>query len=130
MWNLATDQTQQVAQHQAGVKEVFFIKDENKIVTGSWDRSVKYWDLRSSNPIHTHQLPERCYSMDVNIPLLVVATAGRHIQVRLAIVHTNKDSPESLPIHRCASGKLQVALPPIVVLKTIATSWFGQNESL
>lgn len=42
---------------------------------------LQYWDLRSPNPIATVALPERCYSMDVTYPLLVVATAERHIQV-------------------------------------------------
>lgn len=29
----------------------------------------------------TVQLPERCYSMDVHYPLMVVGTAERHIQI-------------------------------------------------
>ena len=29
----------------------------------------------------TVQLPERCYSMDVQYPLMVVGTAERHIQI-------------------------------------------------
>jgi mRNA export factor len=29
----------------------------------------------------TVQLPERCYTFDVEYPLLVVGTAGRHVQI-------------------------------------------------
>eukprot|EP00803_Ostreobium_quekettii_P002391 evm.model.scf_4402.1 EVM.evm.TU.scf_4402.1 scf_4402:4072-7195(+) len=74
MWNLATNQTQQVAQHEGGVKEVHFVRDENRLVTGSWDKTLKYWDLRSPNPIYTFTLNDMVYAMDLNTPLLVVAT--------------------------------------------------------
>lgn len=48
---------------------------------GSWDRTLKYWDGRTPNPVLTVQLPERCYALDVKHPLLVVGTADRHILV-------------------------------------------------
>jgi mRNA export factor len=54
---------------------------QNILVTGSWDKTLKYWDLRSNGPVQTISLPERCYSMDVTTPLLVVGTAERHILV-------------------------------------------------
>ena len=60
------------------------IKDmNNMLITASWDRTVRYWDLRQPNPVHTQQLPERVYAMDAVFPVLVVglADAGRKIQV-------------------------------------------------
>jgi len=81
MWNLQTNQQQQIAQHAAPVRHVFYVKDMNMLVTGSWDKTLKYWDLRSPNPVHTQQLPERVYAMDCVNKLLVVATADRSIQV-------------------------------------------------
>ena len=51
------------------------------LVTGSWDKTIKYWDLRSSNPIASVQLQERCYTMDVKDNLLVVGTADRYINI-------------------------------------------------
>lgn len=66
-------------------------------------QTLKYWDLRTPNPVATVQLPERCYSgvpspylchvlathevlvsraaLDVVYPLMVVGTAERHIQI-------------------------------------------------
>ncbi len=41
----------------------------------------RYWDLRSPNAVHVHQLPERCYALSLNFPLLVVGTAERHIEI-------------------------------------------------
>lgn len=51
------------------------------LVSGSWDKTLKYWDLRSPNPMAVVQLPERCYTMDIAQDLLVVGTAERHICV-------------------------------------------------
>eukprot|EP00775_Hariotina_reticulata_P003233 gene3233-3510_t len=81
MWNLATNQSQQVAQHDAPVRHCAFIPDTNMLVTGSWDKTLKYWDLRTPNTIFSYQLPERCYALDVKYPLLVVGTADRHLLV-------------------------------------------------
>jgi len=42
---------------------------------------IQYWDMRTPNPVSTVQLPERCYTLDVSYPLLVVGTAERHVQI-------------------------------------------------
>ena len=82
MWNLATNQSQVVAKHDLPVRHVKFMKDmNNMLVTGGWDKTIRYWDLRQPNPAHTQQLPERVYAMDARHPLLVVGLANRHIQV-------------------------------------------------
>ena len=46
-------------------------------MTGSWDKTLKFWDTRSPNPIMTIDLGERCYAADVDYPMAVVGTAGR-----------------------------------------------------
>ncbi|KAA1467303.1 WD40 repeat-like protein [Dentipellis sp. KUC8613] len=83
LFDVGTGQSQQVAQHDAPVRCVKWIETPQGgiLATGSWDKTLKYWDLRSPNPISTVQLPERCYTMDVAYPLLVVGTAERHIQI-------------------------------------------------
>ncbi|KAI0472774.1 Poly(A)+ RNA export protein [Xylariaceae sp. FL0804] len=78
-------QTAQVAAHDMPVKCARFFDMPNSnspmLVTGSWDKTVKYWDLRSSNPVATVTCQERVYSMDVRNQLLVVGTADRYINV-------------------------------------------------
>jgi hypothetical protein len=37
--------------------------------------------MRTSNPVSTVQLPDRCYTLDVAYPLMVVGTAERHVQI-------------------------------------------------
>lgn len=41
----------------------------------------QYWDLRQQAPVITVNLPERCYTMDVQFPLMVVGCAERHVQI-------------------------------------------------
>ena len=52
------------------------------LASASWDRSLKYWDLRQNPnaPIATVQLLERAYAMDCRFPWIIVGTAERHIQ--------------------------------------------------
>lgn len=82
MYNLNTGQTTQVGAHNEPVKTVKFLDGQaNILATASWDKTIKYWDLRSPNPVGTAQLPERCYAMDTKGDLLVAATADRHVAI-------------------------------------------------
>jgi mRNA export factor len=80
MYDVATGQSTQIAAHDEAIKGIKFLDQGQQILaTGSWDKTVKYWDLRSPQPIGTVTLPERVYSMDTRQQLMVVGTADRHI---------------------------------------------------
>lgn len=80
MFDVATGQSVQVAQHSEPIKCVKFLDQPQPILaTGSWDKTIKYWDLRSPQPIGTVQLPERCYTMDTVGQLMVVGCAEKSI---------------------------------------------------
>ncbi|XVF67175.1 hypothetical protein PTKIN_Ptkin10aG0099400 [Pterospermum kingtungense] len=82
MWPLMSGgQPVTVAMHDAPIKEMAWIPEMNLLVTGSWDRTLKYWDTRQPNPVHVHQLPDRCYALTVKYPLMVVGTADRNLIV-------------------------------------------------
>jgi mRNA export factor len=76
---------QQVAAHDQPIRCVRFVEVPGQatpvLVTGSWDKTIKYWDLRQSTPVGTVNCQERVYSVDVMNKLLVVATADRYINV-------------------------------------------------
>jgi mRNA export factor len=76
---------QNVAVHDAPIRTIRFVDIPNTntpmLVTGSWDKTVKYWDLRSSTAVATIPCQERVYAMDVKDKLLVIATAERHINI-------------------------------------------------
>ncbi|CAE6529006.1 unnamed protein product [Rhizoctonia solani] len=82
MFDVQTGQATQIAVHDAPIKCVKWIDAQGGILaTGSWDKTLKYWDTRQSAPVAKVDLPDRCYTMDVTYPLLVVGTAERHIQM-------------------------------------------------
>jgi mRNA export factor len=85
MWQLGqtppNNIPQQIGAHDAAIKGVGFLRSTNLVVSGGWDRKLKFWDMRTPNPVGAYDLPERVYSMDVRDDLLVVATAGRQILV-------------------------------------------------
>ena len=122
MWSLTTNQTQVVAKHDAPITHTFFVKElNNMLVTGSWDRTVKYWDLRQPNPVHSQQMPERVYAMDVRYPLLVVGTAARRIQVRLDAHSAVPPSPRSCCVHACRTKKPHHTVISSPLSKTITS---------
>ena len=84
MWQLGQQPSgtpAQIGAHDAPIKGVGFCKSTNLVVTGGWDRKLKFWDARSPNPAGVLELPERVYGMDVRDSLLVVGTANRQILV-------------------------------------------------
>lgn len=83
MWDLASNQVVQVAVHDAPIKTCHWIKAPNYscLMTGSWDKTLKFWDTRSPNPMLSINLPERCYCADVDYPMAVVGVANRQIIV-------------------------------------------------
>jgi mRNA export factor len=78
---LATQQDQQIGQHDAPVKEVAVIDELNMVVSASWDKTLRFWNGQQPTPVATLQLPERAYTMDMKYPLLVVGCAERHVLV-------------------------------------------------
>ncbi|KAI8891187.1 WD40 repeat-like protein [Backusella circina FSU 941] len=97
MFDISTGQSTQIAQHDDTIKCVKFLDQGNIVATGSWDKTVKYWDLRSPQPVGTVQLPERCYALDAAGPLMVVGTAEKHICVfdlnNPTVIFKNNPSP-------------------------------------
>ncbi|KAG6422005.1 hypothetical protein SASPL_118566 [Salvia splendens] len=82
MWPLLSGgQPVTVAMHDAPIKELAWIPEMSLLVTGSWDKTLRYWDLRQPNPTWVQQLPERCYALTVKHPLMVVGTADRNLVV-------------------------------------------------
>ncbi|GLH13561.1 WD repeat-containing protein 55 homolog [Gryllus bimaculatus] len=76
-WDLNSNQAIQVAVHDAPVKTCHWVKGNTYscLMTGSWDKTLKFWDTRSPNPMLTISLPER------DFPMAVVGTANRGLIV-------------------------------------------------
>eukprot|EP00730_Choanoeca_flexa_P013687 TRINITY_DN5591_c0_g1_i3.p1 TRINITY_DN5591_c0_g1~~TRINITY_DN5591_c0_g1_i3.p1 ORF type:complete len:335 (+),score=70.12 TRINITY_DN5591_c0_g1_i3:72-1076(+) len=79
--DLASGQMQQIGAHDAPVKTADFCPNLNCVMTGSWDKTIKFWDMRSPQPMGSFNLPERCYAADVVGDLAVVATADKKVSI-------------------------------------------------
>ncbi|CAJ0826190.1 11036_t:CDS:10 [Entrophospora sp. SA101] len=79
MFDITTQTATQIAQHVQPIRCIECVDANNIVVTGGWDKTLKYWDLRSPQPVLNVNLPERVYAMDLHYPHLVVGTADRNV---------------------------------------------------
>lgn len=68
--------------HTAPISSIVYHSSSNTVYTGSWDQTVRAWDPRTprTNPLAYVQ-PERVYAMDAVGNYLVVAMAGRLLNI-------------------------------------------------
>jgi len=81
VWDLNRNALQPIASHEQPVKYVHWLSQHNILMTGSWDKTVRYWDLRNNKPALSIPLPERVYSADVRENLAIVTTADKNVFV-------------------------------------------------
>uniref|UniRef100_A0A0D9X102 Anaphase-promoting complex subunit 4 WD40 domain-containing protein n=1 Tax=Leersia perrieri TaxID=77586 RepID=A0A0D9X102_9ORYZ len=76
-----------LGRHDAPARCVEYSYSTGQVITGSWDKTIKCWDPRGVSGTSYHTLvgtqnqPERVYSLSLSGYNLVVATAGRHVNV-------------------------------------------------
>ncbi|KAI3387992.1 hypothetical protein SNEBB_008507 [Seison nebaliae] len=83
VWDLQSNQLVEVAKHEAPVRTVHWIERPtfNCLMTTSWDQTVKFWDLRSPQPLETLNLSGKSYCADAINNMGVVATSDKKIHV-------------------------------------------------
>lgn len=97
LWDLGSDQIINVAQHNGPVTTCHVINAHNYrcLMTGSLDRTLKFWDTRSPVPMGTIILPERCCCAAVDYPMAAVATADGAV-----IIYDLENGPNECKRHR------------------------------
>jgi len=71
-----------VGSHEQPIKCVEYAESVNGILTGSWDKTLKLWDMREKNCVGTYeQCNGKVYSMSVIEEKIVVATSERKVMV-------------------------------------------------
>ncbi|KAF9257717.1 WD40 repeat-like protein [Marasmius fiardii PR-910] len=64
--------------HSDSVSSLVHSAERNSLVTGSWDRTLRFFDHRAATAqVSSHETPERVYKMDIVNNTLVVAMASR-----------------------------------------------------
>jgi mRNA export factor len=81
LWDLGSNAVQTMGTCGGGVSMCVANTASNVVVTGSWDKSVKYWDLRSPQPVASVDLPERVFCGDTVGNLTVVGSADQKYTV-------------------------------------------------
>lgn len=66
--------------HSGGVKAVKNFNNQY-LISGSFDKTLKFWDLKSPQPIHTAPLSSKVYGMSLSGSILGVALSDKTIQV-------------------------------------------------
>ncbi|KAJ3447317.1 mRNA export factor [Anaeramoeba flamelloides] len=81
VWDIESNKTEIIGKHNAPVKCVFYEKQlgDGLLVTGSWDKTIRYWDFRQQEAAAVVELPERLYTMDCSFPVLVAGCATNDI---------------------------------------------------
>lgn len=90
--DLSTEKITYLGTHSDSISSMVFSTSTNSLITGSWDRSIRFWDPRSPNPnapagsppnheVSKSDTPERIYAMDIVQNTLVAAMASRLFQI-------------------------------------------------
>lgn len=77
MIDIQTNQFSSFQAHQEGIRSIRYY--QNMLVTGSWDKTIKFWDIRSSKMALSLDLQGKVYAMDLARDLLAVGLSGNTV---------------------------------------------------
>jgi cell cycle arrest protein BUB3 len=70
-----------IGKHNEAIRCISYSPETNLIITGSWDKYVKFWDPRAQTFVGQYEQPDKVYTMDTSGMKLVVGTANRMIRI-------------------------------------------------
>nr|XP_016927543.1 mRNA export factor [Drosophila suzukii] len=76
-WDLESNQLRKVGAHDQGARTCHWVG--SYLMTTSWDKTIRFWDPRTSFELAKKDLPERSFAADVLHPVAVVACADQSV---------------------------------------------------
>lgn len=82
-YNIKTKKKQLIGSHDATIRCVEYCGEQNMIITGSWDKTLKVWDINNNKLISSHDLPDKVFAMSCALASnrLICGIAGRQIYI-------------------------------------------------
>jgi mRNA export factor len=110
MWDLQADTVTQVAAHDAPVCCVRYQEEGaagQMLVTSGWDGKVRFWDLRSPNPVKEENFGAPVHHMDLSTAPLATFLCGRKVVVYN--LQTMTKSHDAEPVAKASYAMRRVA---------------------
>jgi len=80
--DLITSKEVILGEHSQPIRCVEYSPSPSIVITGSWDQTIKLWDVRSQNHcIGTFGQPGRVFTMAQSLNRLIVGTSGRNVWI-------------------------------------------------
>lgn len=76
-----TGQSVDVGKHDAAVRDVFWINSANTLMTTSFDKTIRFWDLRQQNPVAGFNVGQKIYCADMCSPLFAMGLSDEKLLV-------------------------------------------------
>jgi mRNA export factor len=70
---------EEIGTHESGVKCVKWSENRQCLITGSWDKTIKFWDVNSNKCIDSFNFDYKVICMDVKKDILVVGTSDNEV---------------------------------------------------
>lgn len=98
-----------IIQHTQPVSSVNFVSNTTRgpfLLTGSWDKSIKYNDLRTKESVKKFNTPVKIYDVDYMHPYAVAITSSRNIYIYKHIgstfdEHRKVESTMKVQVFKC-----------------------------
>ncbi len=68
-----------IGAHNGGVKEIFYIDEIKALVSMSYDKTIKFWNLGNPNPVSTLNLDQKVYSADIAYPIMILGLSSEKV---------------------------------------------------
>ncbi|KAJ3299886.1 hypothetical protein HK104_006243 [Borealophlyctis nickersoniae] len=80
--DISTGKDTELGQHDDAVRCVKYSEQLKTVMTGGWDKTVRAWDPRTPKAaVGVYTQPEKIFSMDIAHDKVVVAMAGRKVNI-------------------------------------------------